>query len=41
MHKEVETTRKAMISKNHQVEYTAYKPSVLNTSNQKGPNWFT
>ena len=41
MHREVETTRKARISKNHQALYTVFRLSTLKTCAQKGPNWFT
>ena len=41
MHSEVETTRKARISMNHQALYTVYRLTAPNTWAQNGPNWLT
>lgn len=41
MHKEVLTTRKAMISRNHHALYTALSWIAAKSSAQNGPNWFT
>ena len=41
MQSEVEITRKARISKNHQALYTVFRLTRLKTWAQKGPNWFT
>ena len=38
-HRLVETIRIARIDRNHQAEYTAYRPSLSNTEYQNGPNW--
>ena len=41
MQRDVLTTKKARISKNHHALYTALSCKAPKSSAQKGPNWFT